>query len=97
MKAGLEIEKIAKNQLILDITTQYFQSLYAKGVERASKVQHDLSERQLFRITRMVETGKEAVSKQYEMQSRASADRLNYTIAQNNTSQALTKLKQYLI
>lgn len=96
MKAGLENEKIAKNQLILDITTQYFQSLYAKGVERASKVQLDLSERQLFRITRMVETGKEAVSKQYEMQSRASADKLNYTIAQNNTSQALTTLKQML-
>ena len=37
MKAGLENEKIARNQLILDITTQYFQSLYAKGVERASK------------------------------------------------------------
>ncbi len=96
MKAGLENEKIAKNQLILDITTQYFQSLYAKGVERASKVQLDLSERQLFRISKMVETGKEAVSKQYEMQSRASADRLNYTIAQNNTSQALTTLKQML-
>jgi len=96
MKAGLENEKIAKNQLILDITTQYFQSLYAKGVESASKVQLDLSERQLFRITRMVETGKEAVSKQYEIQSRASADRLNYTIAQNNTSQALTTLKQML-
>jgi outer membrane protein len=96
MKAGLENEKIARNQLILDITTQYFQSLYAKGVERASKVQLDLSERQLFRITKMVETGKEAVSKQYEMQSRASTDRLNYTIAQNNTSQALTTLKQML-
>jgi outer membrane protein len=96
MKAGLENEKIAKNQLILDITTQYFQSLYAKGVERASKVQLDLSERQLFRITKMVETGKEAVSRQYEMQSRASTDRLNYTIAQNNTSQALTTLKQML-
>lgn len=96
MKAGLENEKIAKNQLILDITTQYFQSLYAKGVESASKVQLDLSEKQLFRITRMVETGKEAVSKQYEMQSRASSDRLNYTIAQNNTSQALTTLKHML-
>ena len=96
MKAGLENEKIARNQLILDITTQYFQSLYAKGVERASKAQLDLSERQLFRIRRMVETGKEAVSRQYEMQSRASTDRLNYTIAQNNTSQAITTLKQML-
>jgi len=44
----------------------------------------------------MVETGKEAVSRQYEMQSRASTDRLNYTIAQNNTSQAITTLKQML-
>lgn len=96
MKSGLENEKVARNQLILDITGQYFQSLYAKGVERASRFQLDLSERQLFRIKRMVETGKEAVSKQYEMESRVSTDRLNYTIAQNNTNQALTTLKQML-
>ncbi|MCU0377926.1 MAG: TolC family protein [Bacteroidales bacterium] len=96
MKSGLENEKVARNQLILDITGQYFQSLYAKGVERASRFQLDLSERQLFRIKRMVETGKEAVSKQYEMESRVSTDRLNYTVAQNNTNQALTTLKQML-
>ena len=59
-------------------------------------MQLDLSEKQLFRIKKMVETGKEALSKQFEMESRASEDRLSYTIAKNSTSQALTSLKQML-
>ena len=57
-------------------------------------MQLDLSEKQLFRITKMVETGKEALSKQYEIESQVSADRLSYTVAQNTTSQAMTTLKQ---
>jgi outer membrane protein len=44
----------------------------------------------------MVDTGKEALSKQYEMESRASADRLEYTVAKSRASQALTTLKQML-
>jgi len=44
----------------------------------------------------MVETGKEAVSKEYEIESRVSTDRLSYTVAQNSASQALTSLKQML-
>jgi len=59
-------------------------------------MQLDLSEEQLFRITKMVETGKEALSKQYEIASQASTDRLAYTVAQNTTSQAVTTLKQLL-
>jgi len=96
LKAGLENEKITKNALILDITGQYFQVLYAKGLEDASKIQLDLSEQQLFRISKMVETGREAVSRQYEIESQVSGDRLNYTIAQNSASQAVTLLKQML-
>jgi outer membrane protein len=96
LKAGLENEKIVRNTLILDIMAQYYQVIYAKGLESASKMQLDNSEKQLFRITRMVETGKEAVSKQYEIESQVSADRLTYTIAQNTTSQAITTLRQTL-
>jgi outer membrane protein TolC len=59
-------------------------------------MQLDLSEKQLFRIQKMVETGREALSKQYEMESRASEDRLSYTVAKNSTSQAVTSLKQLL-
>jgi outer membrane protein len=70
--------------------------MYAKGLEDAAKMQLELSEKQLFRIQKMVETGKEALSKQFEMESRASEDKLSYTIAKNSASQALTSLKQML-
>lgn len=96
LNAGLEAEKITKNTLIVDIMGQYYQVLYSKGLENASKMQLDLSEKQLFRILKMVETGKEALSRQYEIESQVSADKLAYTIAQNSASQALTTLKQIL-
>jgi outer membrane protein len=96
LKAGLETEKVNRNTLVVNILGIYYQVLYAKGLEDAAKMQLELSEKQLFRITKMVETGKEALSKQYELQSRASEDRLSYTIARNTTSQAVTSLKQLL-
>jgi outer membrane protein len=96
LKAGLESEKIIRNALVADILGQYYQVLYARGLESASKMQLDLSEKQLFRITKMVETGKEALAKQYEIESQFSADKLSYTIAHNTASQAITTLKQML-
>lgn len=96
LRAGLESEKIVRNALIGDILGQYYQVLYARGLEDASKMQLDLSEKQLFRITKMVETGREALSKQYEIESQVSNDKLSYTIAHNTASQAITTLKQML-
>lgn len=96
LRAGLESEKIVRNALIGDILGQYYQVLYARGLEDASKMQLDLSEKQLFRITKMVETGREALSKQYEIESQVSNDKLSYTIAHNTTSQSITTLKQML-
>jgi outer membrane protein len=96
LKAGLETEKISRNTLIVDIMGQYYLVLYTKGLESASKMQVDLSEKQLVRIVKMVETGREALSRQYEIESRVSAVKLAYTISQNNASQALTTLKQML-
>ncbi len=96
LKAGVESEKINRNILIVDILGQYYQVLYARGLESASKLQLELSEKQHFRIVKMVETGKEALSKQYEIESQVSADRLDYTIAHNSANQALTTMKQML-
>lgn len=95
-QAGLESEKIARNTLIIDILSQFYRVLYAKGLEDASKMKADLSEKQLMRVTRLVETGREPVAKQYELESRYSADKLAYTVARNTTSQAMTTLKQML-
>ena len=96
LKAGLETEKVTRNTLIIDIMGVFYQVLYTRGLEIASKMQLDLSEKQLFRMQKMVETGREALSKQYELESQVSADRLAYTIAKNNASQALTYLRQML-
>lgn len=96
VKAGLENDKVIRNTLIINIMSSYYQVLYAKGLEEAAKIQLDLSERQLFRIRKTVDTGREALSRLYEMESRASEDRLSYTIARNSSSEALTNLKQLL-
>ncbi len=96
VKAGLETDKVARNNLIINILGAYYQVLYARGLEDAAKMQLDLSEKQLFRIQKTVETGRESVSRQYEMESRVSEDRLSFTIARNSTSQAVTTLKQML-
>lgn len=96
LKAGVESEKIAENTLILNITGSYYQVVYAMGLEAAAQKQLEISEKQLFRITRNVEVGREALSRQYEMESKVSEARLNHTVAVNNTSQALTSLRQLL-
>jgi outer membrane protein len=96
LKAGLETEKVATNTLIVEIMGAFYQVIYAKGLEDAAKMQLDLSEKQLFRIQKTVSTGREALSREYEMESRVSEDRLAYTVAMNSTSQALTSLRQIL-
>lgn len=96
LKSGLEAEKVQRNALVIDIMSQFYRVVYAKGLEQASEMQLQSSEEQLFRITKMVETGKEALSRQYEMQSQVSTDKLDYTIAVNTTDQALTTLRQML-
>ena len=96
LKAGIEAEKVERNTLIVNIMGQYYQVLYAKGLESAAKMQLDLSEKQLFRISRMVNTGKEAVAREYEIASQVSADRLTFTTAQSSSSRALTQLRQML-
>ena len=76
---------------------QYYQVLYPKDSRNASKMQLDLSEKQLFRITKMVETGKRgAYQNNLKLKSQVSADKLSYTIAHNTASQAVTTLKQML-
>jgi outer membrane protein len=96
LKAGIESERVATNTLVLNILAAYHQVLYARGIENAAKMQYELSQKQLFRIQKNVETGRESLSKQYEMESRSSGDKLSYTVAVNTTNQALTTLKQIL-
>lgn len=96
LAAGIESEKVATNTLVLNILGAFHQVLYAKGIENAARMQVDLSQKQLFRIKKSVEAGRESLSRQYEIESRSSEDKLAYTIALNSTNQAITTLKQIL-
>ncbi len=96
LKAGIEAEKVARNTLVVEILGQYYQVLFAKGLEDVARQQLELSEKQHFRIVKMVEAGKEAMSRQMEIESQVSADRLDYTIAKNTANQAITTLRQML-
>ena len=59
LRAGIESEKITRNTLIGDILGQYYQVIYARGLESASRMQLDLSEKQLFRIKSLMQFNKE--------------------------------------
>ena len=96
LKAGIEAEKVERNTLIVNIMSQYYQVIYAKGLEAAAEMQLGLSEKQLFRISKMVNTGRESVAREYEIASQVSADRLTFTTAQSSSSRALTQLRQML-
>jgi outer membrane protein len=96
LRAGIEAEKVARNTLVVQILGQYYQVLYAKGLEDVARQQLELSEKQHFRIVKMVEAGKEAMSRQMEIESQVSADKLDYTIAKNTANQAITTLRQML-
>ena len=96
LEAGIEAEKVATNTLVLNILGAFHQVLYAKGIENAARMQVDLSQKQLFRIKKSVEAGRESLSRQYEIESRSSEDKLAYTVALNSTNQAITTLKQIL-
>ena len=96
LKAGIEAENVVRNALVVQILGQYYRVMYSRGLEDVSRQQLELSEKQHFRISKLVETGKEAVSRQMEIESQVSAARLDYTIARNTSSQELTTLKQIL-
>lgn len=96
LAAGIEAEKVATNTLVLNILGAFHQVLYAKGIENAARMQVDLSQKQLFRIKKSVEAGRESLSRQYEIESRSSEDKLAFTVAMNSTNQAITTLKQIL-
>ncbi|MFN8242325.1 MAG: TolC family protein [Bacteroidales bacterium] len=96
LKAGIEEEKTAVNALVIDIMTAYYQVLYTNGMMNSALLQLEQSEKQLFRIAKNVDAGREAVSTRYQMESKTSEDRLSYTISRNDYNQAVTSLKQIL-
>lgn len=95
-KMGLELERVQKDKLSIDIIGAYYQVLMYRGVIKTATSQFEVSEYQLHRIKVMVETGAESRTTLLQLQSQVSNDKLLLTQAVNNELIALENLKQLL-
>ena len=87
----LETES-AKDNLTLNIISQYLQVLYNKEIARSARSQAELSEFEVERQKAMVEAGKVAEATLYDVESVAAQDRLQVVTADNDIQTALVTL-----
>jgi len=93
---GQELVERQKNLLSLDIVNAYYRLLMARGLAEAAAAQLEVTQKQLRRTELLVETGKEAKTTWFELQSQASSDNLLLTQAKNDALIALQDLRTLL-
>lgn len=93
---GQEQVEMQKNLLSLDIVNAFYQLIMARGMAKSASQQLEVTMKQLNRTAMLVETGKEAKTTWYELQSQASSNNLLLTQANNNAAIALQNLKTLL-
>lgn len=86
----------AKDDLTLNVISQYLQVLYAKEVTESAKSQYALSSYEVERQTALVEAGKVAEADLYDAQSQAAQDKLQVVTSENDTQTALITLANLL-
>jgi len=96
LQASKEEKEVASNKLILDISSAYYTSIYSKDLLDLAKKQVELSKRQLERMQKIVDIGKESPLTVQELKSQWKADILNLTKASNQYDQSILVLKQLL-
>jgi outer membrane protein len=85
-----------KNRLVMDVLTAFYSVAYSAGLIDVAKSQVTLSEIQVARMEKLVETGREAGLNIQELKSTLASDKLNQTVAQNNHNKTLLTLKHLL-
>lgn len=86
----------AKDDLTLNVISQYLQVLYAKEVTESARSQYALSSYEVERQTALVEAGKVAEADLYDAQSQAAQDKLQVVTSENDTQTALITLANLL-
>lgn len=82
----------AKDNVVLNVISQYFQVLYAKEVRESAVSQMRLSEFEVNRAKDMIEAGKIAEATLYDLEATLSQDRLQVVTAENDIKVALVNL-----
>ncbi len=85
-----------KDNLSLNIISQYLQVLYCKEVEQSALSQARYSEYEVSRQKALVEAGKVAEADLYDAEAQAAQDRLQVVTSQNDTKTALVNLANML-
>lgn len=87
----------AKDNLTLNVMSQYLQVLYSKEVVKSSESQAELSAYQVARQKALIEVGKVAEATLYDLEAVAAQDRLQVVAAENELQIAIVNLANTLL
>ncbi len=87
----------ARDDVTLNVISQYLQVLYCKEVERSAESQVALSAYEVERLNALAQAGKIAEADVYDADAQAAQDRLQLVSAQNDTRTALVTLANLLL
>ena len=87
----------AKDNVTLNVMSQYLQVLYCKEVVRSSESQAELSAYQVERQKALIEAGKVAEATLYDLEAVAAQDRLQVVTAGNDLQTAIVNLTNLLL
>lgn len=96
LKQYLLETEAAKDNVTLNVISQYLQVLYAKEILETAKSQSELSEFQVNRQQALIEAGKVAEATLFDMEALAAQDRLQIVAAENDVRTALVNLASLL-
>ena len=86
----------AKDNVSLNVISQYLQVLYCKEVAQSARSQAELSAFEVERQKALIEAGKVAEATLYDLESVAAQDRLQVVTADNDTRTAIVNLANLL-
>ena len=89
-------KEATKDNVALNVISQYLQVLYCKEVEQSAASQAELSAYEVGRQRALVEAGKVPEADLFDAESQAAQDRLTLVTSQNDTQTALVNLANLL-
>ncbi len=94
--SSIEASNKTKNDITIQITSQFLQILFNKELLAVAEEQYKTSQLQVERTTKLVEAGSVAQGNLLEIKSQASKEALNVTQQENNLMVSLLDLAQLL-
>lgn len=95
-KATKETVEQRKNDLALNIATNFLQVIYNNELVKISQNQVDISKEQLDRVKKLVDAGSLAKSNEFDVAAQLASDEYSFISAKNNYALSMLSLKQLI-